>query len=43
MFALGVLVCRQRFRQDTNWFARERFYRALRACCDRGGLGPPFV
>lgn len=33
MFALGVPVYRQRFRQDTSPAARERFYRWLRACC----------
>jgi len=33
MFALGVPVYRQRFRQDTSPAARERFYRVLRACC----------
>lgn len=33
MFALGVPVYRQRFRQDTSSAARERFYRVLRACC----------
>lgn len=33
MFALGVPVYRQRFRQDTSSPARERFYRILRACC----------
>ena len=33
MFALGVPVYRQRFRQDTSPAARERFYRILRACC----------
>lgn len=33
MFALGVPVYRQRFRQDTSPAARERFYRMLRACC----------
>ncbi len=33
MFALGVPVYRQRFRQDTSSAARERFYRTLRACC----------
>ncbi len=33
MFALGVPVYRQRFRQDTSSAARERFYRVPRACC----------
>jgi transposase len=33
MFALGVPVYRQRFREDTSPAARERFYRRLRACC----------
>ncbi len=33
MFALGVPVYRQRFRQETSPAARERFYRILRACC----------
>lgn len=44
MFALGVPVYRQRFRQDTSPAARERFYRVLRACCAYAEeLGEPFT
>jgi transposase len=44
MFALGVPVYRQRFRQDTSPAARERFYRRLRACCAHAeGLREPFA
>ena len=43
MFALGVPVYRQRFRQDTSPAARERFYRVLRACCAQAeDLREPF-
>ena len=44
MFALGVPVYRQRFRQDTSPAARERFYRRLRACCAHAeNLREPFT
>lgn len=44
MFALGVPVYRQRFRQDTSSAARERFYRVLRACCAHAeALREPFA
>lgn len=44
MFALGVPVYRQRFRQDTSPAARERFYRVLRACCAQAeDLREPFA
>ena len=44
MFALGVPVYRQRFRQDTGSAARERFYRRLRAWCAHAeNLREPFT
>lgn len=44
MFALGVPVYRQRFRQDTSPAARERFYRRVRACCAHAeNLREPFT
>ncbi len=43
LFAFGVPVYRQRFREDGSSAAKERFYRLLRACCAyREGLREPF-
>ena len=33
LFALGVPIYRQRFRDDASSSAKERFYRLIRACC----------